>query len=814
MEDWDLLRGYARNGYDEAFRELLQRHARLVYSAALRKLGDAHMAQDVTQRTFCLLAQRAASLPKTGSLVGWLYTTACRLANDCRRAERRRQLREDIAARMHPHSSDPSLSDSEDSWKILAPALDDAVASLADKDRLAVLLRYFDRRSMREIGAVFGVSEAAAKMRVGRALDRLRLLLVTRGINVSAGLLAGTLWNRTLTDLPIGLIESVGAQVPLQSVNAGATSTSFIKAFLMAEHSIRTTVMAGLVLLSLAAVSVYVANREREGSRPERNQTLTQMADQARPAANPRRFLQSHETGRDRLLSADQAAAIAQLRSAIADPWPTRNAPLERVREALEQFGRNRAAAVPVLLEYLEARGNVATQYLAAHGMIELGSDAAGALPDLLRLLGENRLATLNDALPRMFAAIATEATVVKDLIGAFSRTDLLARRQIGTAIIEVLERFPESEAVYRPMLVDLLANDDKETRRESALILTRWPWGSEPAAIPILLDALELDRLRDPLAYDTVYVPEQSTWISREDERWQDEVWRRRVVAALTRAGINARGAANAIAEMISRLPAGASELREEALLALAAIDPERSLTQAEVQKAAQEHQRGEYLSGRAHQGAASFDEILEGLKYRESVEECSKALAGFASDHRPETAVALNEAIDRFESFEAIQRLKETAPEALIARLKDRNLRGLSEVATALAALGPEAGGALTHLEAISEDLPLGDYGNIHAVTEAIQAIDPEHPKVLYNFADLHEATSALIEAIYLSGKTDGSVFNAYITGFQDQNAISRARLLQFVKATEADPDLNRIFVDKLIQKHPSLEKELGRK
>jgi hypothetical protein len=55
MHDADLIREFVQDGSDTAFAELVQRHVDLVFSAARRQLGDAHLAEEVTQSVFCLL---------------------------------------------------------------------------------------------------------------------------------------------------------------------------------------------------------------------------------------------------------------------------------------------------------------------------------------------------------------------------------------------------------------------------------------------------------------------------------------------------------------------------------------------------------------------------------------------------------------------------------------------------------------------------------------------------------------------------------------------------------------------------------------
>ena len=147
MTDLQLLRDFARHRTDAAFAELVRRHVDLVYSAALRMVHDTHLAEDVTQGVFVVLAQNATQLTNHPVLSGWLHRTTQNLAAKAVRSDVRRRVREQEAVAMNELlSSEPDAT-----WDRIAPHLDAALGELSDPDRDALLLRYFERKSAREI---------------------------------------------------------------------------------------------------------------------------------------------------------------------------------------------------------------------------------------------------------------------------------------------------------------------------------------------------------------------------------------------------------------------------------------------------------------------------------------------------------------------------------------------------------------------------------------------------------------------------------------------------------------------------------------
>ena len=200
MNGSDLLKNYRASASDDAFAELVRRYTNLVFSVARRRLNNTVLAEDATQTVFTRLAQSAPGLNTDPELVAWLHRTTVHVAIDLWRSETRRQTREQKAA------MELTEADSAQLWQELTPHLDEALNELDDVERQAVLLRFFQSKSMREIGQSFGVSEDAAKMRVSRALERLRTQLVPRGVACSVAVLGTLVAERSVEAAPAGLI--------------------------------------------------------------------------------------------------------------------------------------------------------------------------------------------------------------------------------------------------------------------------------------------------------------------------------------------------------------------------------------------------------------------------------------------------------------------------------------------------------------------------------------------------------------------------------------------------------------------------------
>lgn len=250
-DDAELLRQYVETHSEAAFAELVQRHLSLVYSAALRQVGgDTHLAQDIAQTVFSALARKAASLSNRPTLAGWLYLGAHHAAAQVVRGEQRRRVREQEAHTMHELFSD---AESATNWDRVRPVLADAMRELSDADRDAVLLRYFERRPFAAIGDALELGEDAARMRVDRALDKLRVLLSRRGITSTTAALAAALGNQAMVAAPVGLAASItGTALAGAAVTAttAATATTLTAGIFMTKTTLIVTAAAIVAIVS------------------------------------------------------------------------------------------------------------------------------------------------------------------------------------------------------------------------------------------------------------------------------------------------------------------------------------------------------------------------------------------------------------------------------------------------------------------------------------------------------------------------------------------------------------------------------------
>lgn len=411
IPDPQLLREYAERRSQTAFAELVRRHVDLVFSVARRLLVDPHLAEDVTQNVFVVLAREAgtvaAKVESGVPLSAWLHTTTRNQAVTVVRTEQRRREREQKAVDMQ----NSPTSNPEPPWDRVAELLDPALASLGEQDRHAILLRYFERKSAREIGERFGWSEEAAQKRVSRALDRLREVLVDRGLAVRSASLAGGLAVRAVEAAPAGLAATVTAGVAsaVWVPAAGTASGSFL-----IMTNLTKLVVASL---ALAAVTGVVLLQHREIGRLADELASARAALVVRvPAAGTNPVPTTSAPSEELLRLRGEVASLrrlagevealrrenARLAAAKAGPEASPPATLDQVLEEDRQKGIAR-------LNYMKDWGLAVWKYAAVHGdqmparledaqpHLELEDDPGWLKPEQFELLYRGSLRTLSD---------------------------------------------------------------------------------------------------------------------------------------------------------------------------------------------------------------------------------------------------------------------------------------------------------------------------------------------------------------------------------------------------------------------------------
>ena len=249
--------------------QLTRRHLDWVYCLCLRSVHNPALAEDVTQCVFVALLKKSGPLPREAKISGWLFKTARHCCKRALRNDHTRRRHEQAAARMRPDAvaAEAAMRDEE-----LIPLLDEQVSRLGNADRTAVLLRYYECRSLREVGEALGISEEAAKKRVQRAVEKLRARMVGKRIPLGAESLTAVLANKLVQPAP-AILAHCAHRTTATAISAGQSKVSMHVATKALAGGKTALVTTGTVLAT-AMVAAGITAALAHHSHPKATQKI------------------------------------------------------------------------------------------------------------------------------------------------------------------------------------------------------------------------------------------------------------------------------------------------------------------------------------------------------------------------------------------------------------------------------------------------------------------------------------------------------------------------------------------------------------
>ncbi|MGP0067046.1 MAG: RNA polymerase sigma factor [Isosphaeraceae bacterium] len=432
LTDWELIDRFLSRrdeGGERAFGALVTRHGPMVMGVCRGMLADPSEVHDAFQATFLVLARRAGSIRKRGSIGSWLYGVAVRVAARERLSSIRRQIRErrtiEAVAAIATESADPSPIDCDEGEAVVHQEVD----RLPEKYRAPIVLCYFEGLTHDEAAERLSWPVGSVRSRLSRARDRLRARLTRRGVTAPSTLGPLAAWLIADADastasaasaLPVHLSTITARSATQFAIGQGAGAGSLSTAALRLAQGALTTMMlkkltiAGCVVLSIGILGIgggallvrvsraqepkpLAANESAQSTKPARVEAvkpddieplLQQLLEAARRRVEAQRnFYQEGRITLDRYV--DACIGLEKVELLASKTEGERQAVRQRLMDHLNQIERREADELQV------GRGTVADlaearqRRLEAELQIKLGEKEAAEKASILRRLGE-----------------------------------------------------------------------------------------------------------------------------------------------------------------------------------------------------------------------------------------------------------------------------------------------------------------------------------------------------------------------------------------------------------------------------------------
>jgi RNA polymerase sigma factor (sigma-70 family) len=466
--DAELLQQFARDHSESAFAALVERHIALVHSVALRHTADPQHAQDITQAAFIILARKAGSLNRKTILPGWLYNTARLTAANFQRAEHRRIQREQEAYMQS--ALEESTPDAL--WSEMSPLLDEAMSQLGARDRDALVLRYFQNKSLSEVGVAMGLEERTAQKRVTRAIEKLRKIFAQRGVTLTATAIAGAVSANSVQAVPVTLVKTISITAVAKGAAATTSTLTLVKGALklMAWTKAQAAIVIGVVVLLAAGTTTVLIEKVKSRHEPmyqgkALSVWLKEYDNMEEVFANNGAKL--HEM--DKIIKLAGTNAIPTLLRLLQDEDSKEHDSRSNGNEASNGFralGDTTKDAIPALIKIYEQ--NPAARLDVLYCLSCIGPAAEDAVPWLLQKLPDSSDKERDYIITTLGEIHAQPDQVVPALINYLNDSDSTIR--VHTAL--ALGSYGKDAAQAIPQLTDLLNDQIKGVRMKAAIAI------------------------------------------------------------------------------------------------------------------------------------------------------------------------------------------------------------------------------------------------------------------------------------------------------------------------------------------------------